>query len=1122
MDAALVEVTDADWEPPQSWAEGGAGQRFGELVTTVAGHRVTARGFPRFQRDARGRLDEQVDGRISPGTGSIVGRYEVISDDPLPAPADDGRSEWAGMSGAALFSGALLIGVIRSDRGARHGARLLATRIRDVLDVPAVASLVCAQCSNVPIVEPAELADVLDPAPALQDLRSPAMLLRADAEVVRFRGRERERDILLGWLLSGRGDMPVRVLTGPGGQGKTRLARWLVGAAREQGCSAGLLASGLGDEPDGVSADLGVFARVNSPVLIVVDYAESRPGLVRRLIEVSRQGGRRVRVLLLARAIGPWKTELLGSSAAVHEILASAPEMELGPLDVTAAERGASFAATVRDMAGILGQVQGHEGVDWPELAGKVSQPGELGADQYRSALSLQMTALARLLQSGPSKVRAGEGEPVEAVLLRHEQRYWERTAWAHHLGELGGVILRRMVAAACLCGAASEEQAARTLIRLQYLPPDKMLAAGLWLQQLYPAPGGRFWGSLQPDRVAEFQASAVATETTGLLARLLTGAEPGQQIQAITVLTRAVIAHANGNRREAGKETLSQLTSTLAEIRADPEVLQACVTALPRYSVMLTSFGVKLAEDLVMQYRQLAAARPDFWELQLATSLYNLSIRYADAERPEQSLAAAEEAVAIGRRLAAVKPSYMADLGIALANLAIRYANKGDTHTGTASADEAVAAYRQLAAADRETHEPGLAMALHNLSLIYGKARQTVKALDTIEEGVAIRRRLTAADPDVHEPSLTESLINLSVQSQQARMPDQALTAMLEAVTILRQLATANPDGYEPRLAWALDVLSSRYDDAARPAEALTAIGEAVAIRQRLAAANPDVYDAYLAASQAKIVSLSQPAAMYSPSDALKHGIGVNVPIHASFNRRNHIILPKGTPAPCQAEIILETIKDGQHSFMLQINGGDYDDLDFVSTMALSECPLARGTPAGHQLRISVTVSRDQVIQVQAWDHTSDALISELEFEPPAWMTEDLEEAEASPLSRQTTTVDRPAHLVNYYTLLGIDQDAAPEQIEDAVRARRRQWLYRANSGSADAQRIAKWQVAAIQAAWETLCDPALRATHDREIAAGELPAAEENPTQSPGDMIYVPPKRRIWPKLRHSPRNR
>ena len=242
------------WVPPGSWSADSPLQRFGQLVTTAPSYPVSARGFPRLQKEEAGRVDEQLAGTINAGTGALGRRYEIASAEAMPA-APMAGSGWAGMSGAAVFGGDLLLGVIRRDRQAAAGTWLAATRIRVVLAEPAARELIEAHCGTPLVLEPAELAGVLDPSVPVRDLRSPAMLLRAETEAVGFRGREHERPLLLRWCLDGGPGIAVRVLAGPGSQGKTRLARWLMAAVRERDWSAGELRVGIADDAPGPPPD---------------------------------------------------------------------------------------------------------------------------------------------------------------------------------------------------------------------------------------------------------------------------------------------------------------------------------------------------------------------------------------------------------------------------------------------------------------------------------------------------------------------------------------------------------------------------------------------------------------------------------------------------------------------------------------------------------------------------------------------------------------------------------------------------------------------------------------------------------------------------------------------------
>lgn len=95
--------------------------------------------------------------------------------------------------------------------------------------------------------------------------------------------------------------LSAQTVTGPDGQGKTRLARRLADTLRGEGWITGHLRSDLSDRdtPDFRALDTDL------PLLVVVDYAETRPRLLRRLVEHLRESCHRVRLLLPARSDGP-------------------------------------------------------------------------------------------------------------------------------------------------------------------------------------------------------------------------------------------------------------------------------------------------------------------------------------------------------------------------------------------------------------------------------------------------------------------------------------------------------------------------------------------------------------------------------------------------------------------------------------------------------------------------------------------------------------------------------------------------------------------------------------------------------------------------------------------------
>ncbi|MFI0923379.1 tetratricopeptide repeat protein [Streptomyces sp. NPDC021012] len=883
-DAALIEVADGQdgWQVPQSLRDliTRPPQRYGLII----GNRplpVTATGFPRMQKNADDgrRLDEQLTGLIAPGTGALAGRYEISSTDPTPGAEVTGGSRWSGMSGAIVladdgFGGDLLCGVVRRDRLADGGTRLTATTAADLLTDDAFRALVKEHTGWEPVLEPIEPASLLTPVTVDRDFRSPAALLRADTEAVAFHGRDTELADLHAWCENGPPSLSIQVVTGPGGQGKTRLARRLTDTLGWHGWVTGHLRSDLTDDPtlDGTPPD---FTTLNTalPLLLVVDYAETRPRLLRRLITHLHRSRHRVRLLLLARSDGEWRTGSLQAIPAVRDLLEEAPVTPLAPLIPTsrpAEDRRNAFHRAAGDLARLLPLVPTLPACDWLSLAAELKPSADLHDHRYGNVLTLQMTALVDLLQHGPHPVDAAPGTPPERTLLKHEDRFWEASAKApaHKLG-LNASTLGAAVAVAALCGAGTRDEAVQVITTLPGIPDHRAASAADWLASLYPSDGDRYWGSLQPDRVAEHHASHVLESEAVSLPALLAAGSPAQQAQAIVVLARAAIAHYNAGRTVNSEHVLHSLDTALGTTPLTRPALQAAAVALSYPARVTVPLALALTTALVQANRQLAAADPAAYEPDFAASLSNLSNRLTEAGRRAEALAAAEQAVEIYRRLtAADSAAYEPRLAASLSNLGLDLPEAGRHVEALAAAEQAVEIYRRLTAADLATYEPRLAASLSNLSIRLSVAGRGTEALTAAEQAVEIRRRLAAANPAAYEPDLAVSLSNLSNRLTEAGRHVEALATAEQAVEIRRRLAATNPAAYEPGLAVSLSNLGNRLREAGRHAEALATAEQAVEIRRRLAATNPAAYEPGLAQS---LTGLSMTAVVGDPSGALR-----------------------------------------------------------------------------------------------------------------------------------------------------------------------------------------------------------------------------------------------------------
>ncbi|MFD9701357.1 helix-turn-helix transcriptional regulator [Lentzea sp. NPDC059081] len=273
----------------------------------------------------------------------------------------------------------------------------------------------------------------------LPDDALPSMLLRPEYGVVPFSGRQAEVADLPGWT-SGAG-VAARLVTGPAGQGKTRLGLRLCELVQAEGWVAGIVSE------DGDPALIESLAPSSRPLLLVVDYAEARVpallSLARTLL--ARPAGSPARLLLLARSAGGWLGELHRDDDAVAGLFLRTVEQRLTPLARSVADRHAEFA---RALGAIAFQLRrGTEDVDPP--------PG-IDTVRYERALDIHAAALAALLDLEIPEDRSDpQRDPVLRV-LHHEQRYWRRTADSAGLPDRDQRRVRCVVALATLFGAGS------------------------------------------------------------------------------------------------------------------------------------------------------------------------------------------------------------------------------------------------------------------------------------------------------------------------------------------------------------------------------------------------------------------------------------------------------------------------------------------------------------------------------------------------------------------------------------------------------------------------------------------------------------------------------------------
>jgi len=819
--------------------------RWGRLISSQPGIACEAAGFPRSMQQDDGLRDvEHMRGAINPGTGLLGGRIYVDIASAFPQPGG-----WGGMSGAALWCGALLVGIVVRDPAAFDSRRLAAEPAMRLAADPGFEAVLGRKV----LVEPAELAG---PAPKVS-ARGPAFLLRAEARTARFRSRADELARLALWC-QGSG-VRVHLLTGPGGQGKTRLADEL--ASRLRWASARL--------DDRTKLPTGI----REPLLVIMDYAEMRPEQVGQVIlgALAEPGNVTVRILLLARSSGDWWQRLRIQNAALDIALAGATISELGALESSSEGRQHAFIDALADYDAAL------TAMALPHVAPTEVASPDFADPRLGTALRVQMTALAGLLGMHH------RDEGPENVILRHESHYWMRTA-VHHGVTVHEETQRNAVAAAALCGAATQSEAVDLLAHVPGLrdqSEDQRLRGARWLRDLYPAasgvvgqsgsPTGRspFWGVLAPDLLAEHLVALVAEELPGFLAGLLAAASSSQSHQALTVLARASLSRESLSSAIAdllvSLPTLTVCAVEVATQAEDPAHLLAALNnlvlrgalptallaeishAIPTSTRALTSFAVIVEQMLAADYQAVGTA--DGYPAVLAPTYARLAHRLAQAGHPREALTASERAVAMLEELAVADPQVMPLLAVAFNNLGGHFLGMRRTQEAVAALRRAVNIREHLPDADCNARQLDLAETLGQLAAALALTGHEREALEQFQRAVLIFEQLREADIDING-GLALTLANQAQLLADTGNGHEALAAAQRATGACERLAEERPDAWIPSLANSLVTLSACLSNVGRYNEALAAGDRAVDLWEKLAESLPDAYRPRLAAA--------------------------------------------------------------------------------------------------------------------------------------------------------------------------------------------------------------------------------------------------------------------------------
>ncbi len=713
---------------------------------------------------------------------------------------------------------------------------------------------------------------------------APSRLLRAELQVVPFTGRETELQELSAWR-DQPGQCSVRLIHGPGGQGKSRLLGafalacdadgWQVAQARLAPLTESAAKLGSQDAAAGL--------------LVVVDHAERWPAEdVLAMIETVLRFRLPVRVLLAARPVGRWWTSI---AAEFDDMDVDAAAIDLQPLGQQL-DRRELFVAARDNFAAALGT----------DDVASVAPPADLDRIEYGSVLTVHMAALAAVSARIDGGQAPADPAGISAYLLKRERARWRKLHERQAL-QTTDLLLGQAVFTAVLTRSVSDRLGTQALIkggvvsaietarqvlndhRFCYPPADSASV----LEQLHPDRLGEDFLALETPGSGsdDYPAEPWADHAVADLLAIDEGSGPPPWTgTAITVMARAAerwphlqlklsalvqdkpqlaIAAGGPGLAVAVRLTADRFAAT-DKPAEQAELMLALATRLENAGDRQAAFtAAAFAADT---YGELSRDDPDTFEPELARALLEKGKFSADRRT---SFEAADEAVRILSRLVTGDASrYDPYYARALNNLANSHP---DQSAGLQAAQDAVAIYDRLVQGDPATYEPEYAGALGNLAHRLMARRRPAEALAVTDQALQITKRLVAADQAAFEPQLAVLLNNLGIM---AATPQEGLAATSQAVEILRRLAAANPPKHDQVLAVSLDNLSLRYIDLKQDADARAASREAATVWQRLTETDVVEFEPRLAAQWLKYARLCAadraelPAALNAIDEAL------------------------------------------------------------------------------------------------------------------------------------------------------------------------------------------------------------------------------------------------------------
>ncbi len=687
------------------------------------------------------------------------------------------------------------------------------------------------------------------------------------AGVVTQRRRPEGRE-LAAWCAS-RPPVLARLVTGPGGQGKTVLAEQLCQQMRADGWLAGLVAlppvNWRAQEVQAVTRSvphLHAWAQTLAAaahaaalpevkgVLLVVDYADSFADVATALLDsvvAARHRHVPVRLLLLARHAGRWWTELVlrysGGLVEPQAIVLPALQDSHVPDGHERAELTTQLWVEAVEAFTAKAITEG--------LTPQRPDPSHAGSlGRFATTLELYADALNHVLDAAlPTTMDSAlrPADPVGHLLHTHEYRQLALALAAAAPGAYLGPQPMRLLDVLCLRVAGGQAEAARALSalpELAALPAPVMRELVAALAALYPGATGKdAWSAPRPDRLADLHLLAGAADALSdgdwaahVVAVAATGSET-EAAQTVATMLRALSAREATTSHQEGARRLGLAVEAL--VTASPHTYLTPLIAADhreRFSAAMSRAVAQGAIDVDV--------------------VRSVDILLSQMPIPRYRTLG----VHVSQRLIAAGPAAPRLRCHDLITYSRRLAEAGRDDEALSAAQEACEAWQGVPAesdADVALH----AAARNNLGSRLLQARRGAEALAAIADAVRLRTQLSEKDLAAL-PELAAALTNQVACYLELGRAGDAVDAARQAVDALASRQDMAPwESYRLALAWGN--LADAWRAAGRTGEAVAAAERALALLTELCDSHPAVFQAGLAAAQLRLATcLALPSA--------------------------------------------------------------------------------------------------------------------------------------------------------------------------------------------------------------------------------------------------------------------